>query len=537
MASNRGPGAIGGGATSEYYKERDTGFNSWNNASSTSGGIATSASAGVPGGSWGQSVASQAREPAFGTPSVHVVSNPAATAAVCGATASADGSYEKNLILELCPPGGVKAVPPPDKLASFARSVQNLNSELICPVLLDFLEDGQPWIIRAKALCVMETAIQNGVVVSDGSNPYKTFFFACIDEIQPLAVHPRGAIAEPAKRVLRLLGVTPGPDARGEAAVAPPSTAPPPAPVVPNFLDFDDTVESSNPSVPSQPPAASQPPPVPPPQPSVAPSPGPPTNSSMFGGMTVKGGQEAAPTPPSSAIPAAAAPQPPPPPQQAAANLLDFSDPFSPSSTTTADPTAAATTTTTTTSMFGALNIKDEKKKEDDLSSVPAEAAAPTGSAFGFIQSTSAAAPAAPTQSFDPLQSVGGDGNTSSTSLLLPTGNSPSGIPKAVMALSTEQMQAMAYQQMMMQQQMQQMQMAAALMVAHGHGMPPSATSLPFRQTSGGGVGGPGVGFASPGGGGGAVATTGNKFYQPAKKDDKKFDFVKDAMVSAEKKK
>ena len=52
----------------------------------------------------------------------------------------------------------MKPVPPPDKLAAFAPSVSNLNSELICPVLLDFLEDGQPWVICAKVLCVMETA-------------------------------------------------------------------------------------------------------------------------------------------------------------------------------------------------------------------------------------------------------------------------------------------------------------------------------------------------------------------------------------------
>ena len=69
-----------------------------------------------------------------------------------------DGSYEKNLVLELCPPGGVKPVQPPDKLAEFACLVSNLNSELICPALLDFLEDGQPWVICAKVLCVMETA-------------------------------------------------------------------------------------------------------------------------------------------------------------------------------------------------------------------------------------------------------------------------------------------------------------------------------------------------------------------------------------------
>ena len=48
MASNQGP------AASEYHKERDMGFNSWNNNDpSAGGGGATLASSGVPGGSWG----------------------------------------------------------------------------------------------------------------------------------------------------------------------------------------------------------------------------------------------------------------------------------------------------------------------------------------------------------------------------------------------------------------------------------------------------------------------------------------------------
>ena len=46
MALNQGP------AASEYYKELDTGFNSWNNnIPSVGGGGATLAMAGVPGGS------------------------------------------------------------------------------------------------------------------------------------------------------------------------------------------------------------------------------------------------------------------------------------------------------------------------------------------------------------------------------------------------------------------------------------------------------------------------------------------------------
>ncbi|KAL7570143.1 hypothetical protein ACA910_019982 [Epithemia clementina (nom. ined.)] len=538
MASNRGPGAIHGPATSEYYKERDRGFNSWNNAS---GGESTSAKAGVPGGSWG-STASQAREPNYGTPSVQVVHNPSASGGAAinpGGTGSSDGSYEKNLILELCPPGGVKPVPPPDKLAAFARSVSNLNSELICPALLDFLEDGQPWIIRAKALCVMETAIQNGVMMSDGSNPYKTFFYACAEEIQPLAVHPRPAISEPARRVLLLLGITPGPSHDNGGAnnhhytVSAPPVAAPPVVSAPNLLDFDDNNNNGQDAPPpAQPP--SQPPPPPPseatPAPSAAVAPAAPSNS-MFGGMTVKGASAAAAVAsaaPRPSAPPAAAPAPP----QDAGSLLDFSDPFDPAPSNGSNgskPSEASTSAAA--SMFGELSIKDEKKKDDDTPKGTSAPTAPLGSAFGFINSATPA-PATPTpvastaepKSFDPLKNAGfGASAAFSTSMPTATASmSPTGMPKTMMALSTEQMQAMAYQQMMMQQQMQQMQMAA--MIAHQRGgMPPPPMPMQFRQSSGSGM--PGVGFAA------------SSKYQPAKKDDKKFDFVKDAMVSAEKKK
>ena len=510
MASNRGPGAVGGGpTTSEYHKERDTGFNSWKGS--------TSATAGVPGGSWG----SVAREPAYGTPSVHVIPNPGAAAPATTVGGSSDGSYEKNLILELCPPGGVKPVPPPDKLAAFARSVSSLNSELICPALLDFLEEGQPWIIRAKALCVMETAIQNGIVPANGTNPYKTFFHACAAEIQPLATHPRAAIAEPAKRVLLLLGITPGTvhEAPVAAAAAPVAAAPVAAP---NLLDFEDDAAAAAP--PAQPP--SQPPPPPP---TAAPPAAPAAaagNSSMFGGMTVKGAAAPpaaappAPVAPPAAPPVAAAPPAPP----AGGGLLDFSDPFAPAASGAAaaeSNDSSATTPGTTTSMFGELSIKEEKKKEDETPAAAPEAApAASGSAFGFIN-TAAAAPAsaAEPKSFDPLQSLDGGSSSSSTQVPTATATSPQGMQKMMMSLSTEQMQAMAYQQMMMQQQMQQMQMAAMMAQQQRGGMPPPTMPMQFRQSSGSGS------FAGP------------SKYQPAKKDDKKFDFVKDAMVSAEKKK
>lgn len=288
MASNRGPNAI----SSETYR-----------------GGGGNVSSGV-GGSWGapssSSVASQAR---------HTAHNPTPVVNISGSTggAKSDGTYERNLITELCPPGGMKAEPPPDKMQSFAQAIPNLNPDLICPALLDALEDGQPWIIRAKALCVMEVCIN---VAEDsvksgrsGNNAYADFFHACKDEIEPLATHTRSAVRDPAKRVLKALGldipekssdsVAAGASARMSAPVVPAQAAP-----APNLLDFDEPV------VPSEAPLD-----VPPPPPPTEAPPAPPApaggSQSLFGGMQMKSGttpataQVAPPAAPTPVVPVA----------------------------------------------------------------------------------------------------------------------------------------------------------------------------------------------------------------------------------------
>jgi hypothetical protein len=495
MASNRGPNAIApsGHANDAYYKSREQGNNpfSW----AKEGGH--QAHSGV-GGSWasgGPSTASQARQPSYheqhsATPSITVNHGPSSLSVNhgTGGTAVSDGSYEKNLIEELCPPGGMKPVPPPDKLLKFAKSVPNLNPDFICPVLLDALEDGNPWIKRAKALCVMETCIQSGTR-PDNSNPYANFFYTCREEVIPLADHPRAAIKDPARRILTLLGI----DAGSAPAAAPPAPAQAPPPAAPvNLLDFDDDDHTNPPAPASMPPA---PPPVaPPPPPTESSSQG----SSMFGGLQVKGGAAASDSPP------VAAP--------ATGNLLEGLN-INDSSSQAAKPA-----TEKVTNMFDSLTVKskdseEENKKEDDedLTSVGM-----SGSAFGFInegpsKNSEAQAPAVPDKaSFDPL-----------------TNYSPN-TARQMMQVSPEQMQAMtyqqqAYQQMMMQQQQMQMMM---MMQQQGGGMQRGGMPMQQMQMPGGtrpGGMGPSAGLSFMG-----------KQQQPtaAKKDDHKFDFVMDTMKS-----
>lgn len=498
MKSNRGPEAVvpppNYNSDSAYYKSRDSG-NAYAWAQKSGG------SSGGVGGSWANSGAVAAPRPSYAeqhqsTPSI-TVSGGTSNLSGGGGTAVADGSYEKQLIMELCPPGGMKAEPPPDKLNSFARSVSSLNPDLVCPVLLDCLEDGQPWIIRAKALCVMECCIRNGQKAGASTNPYSDFFHACGAEIAPLANHPRAAIKDPAKRVLGLLGIAAAVSStvsishHATTSVSPSVAAPAPAEPVPNLLDFGESIEAEN-----------LPPENPPPPP-------PAEGNSLFGGLTVAGG---------GAAPAPVAP----PPAPSSGNLLgDFMN----------------GSENTSQNMFGDLNVKSDsggvievaeassmfenlevKSEETKL------ATAPTASAFGFMNqsaateiktansgenaSTRASSSAVPAawDSFDPLNS-----------------NVTPNTAKKMAQVSPQQMQALAYQQMIMQQQMQMAQMMA---MQNQRGQPGMFPQMPGMMAGN-------MVMQNP-----AAARTSFAFLdgQSKKKDDKSFDFVKDAITMEKKK-
>jgi hypothetical protein len=503
MKSNRGPDAMppppNYASDAAYYKPRDNGnAYSWaQQGNTTAGGV---------GGSWASSpsVAAQAREPAYqhqATPSISVTGGPAvARTGGGGGTAVSDGSYEKQLIMELCPPGGMKAEPPADKLAQFTRSVVSLNPDLVCPALLDCLEEGQPWIIRAKALWVIQTCIQHGKRPDAPNNPYLDFFHACNEEIAPLVNHARAAIREPAKRVLGLLGVaTPVTGAVPVTAAVRAPAAAPPAPV-PNLLDFDDTPASVPPQqAPPAPPAAG--------------------GASLFGGLNVTAGAPPIAPPP---VPHAAAPTSgnllgdmiagDPAPAGGLSLFGDMTVKATPVPAAAPQPSPAAVSQTS--SMFDNMSLKEEPKKEE------AAAAMPTGSAFGFINQCTSTdtiekkenAPASiqSMDSFDPLKNM-----TPNTA-------------KQMMQLSPEQMQAMAYQQMMMQQQMHMTQMMAMQQQQQRRGSSGMFMPMPGNAPM------PGhLVMQNP-----AAAKTSFAFMDqvPQRKDDKSFDFVKDAM-SMEKKK
>ncbi|KAG7347825.1 ENTH domain containing protein [Nitzschia inconspicua] len=523
MASNRGPGAVAPPPNyandSAYYKSRDAGNSySWAQskggaAPSGVGGVWATAPAAAPNSTYGHQA----------TPSITVNNaiGGVVHASGGGGAAVSDGSYEKQLIMELCPPGGMKPEPPPDKLAQFARLVSGLNADLVCPVLLDCLEEGQPWIIRAKALWVMLSCIQNGQKPGAANNPYADFFHACGGEIAPLANHTRAAIREPAKRVLNSLGVaTPVEGAPPIRATTAP-TAPPPAPVA-NLLDFDEG-DAPAPAVTTPTTAPPhQPPPVPPPA-------APAGNDSLFGGLNVA-------SVPSTGPPAAAAPlTAAAPTAPTGESLLDFITAETPAAAAPATssfgflnggdstPQAAASVTSEVkqaSSMFDSLSLKGNQPSEGEKKAAEASlaSASPVGSAFGFINSVgssdasdkkadapAAVADAVSRDSFDPLK------------------NATPISQKKTMQLSQEQVQAMYYQQMMMQQQMQMAQMQMALQQQAKRG---SAGNQQMFMNM------PGRVMQNPA----ASKSTFAFMDKPQKPENYSFDFVKDAMTNEKKK-
>ncbi|OQS05312.1 hypothetical protein THRCLA_02530 [Thraustotheca clavata] len=119
------------------------------------------------------------------------------------ATGSSDksGDYERTLIDDLCPPGGLARAPPAENLKRFVDLAKTLDIHTIGELLLDKLEDSL-WLVRLKGLCVWEALLE-----APGCSHYGDWLEENIELVQHLTADRKSHVSIKAKQVLALLGI------------------------------------------------------------------------------------------------------------------------------------------------------------------------------------------------------------------------------------------------------------------------------------------------------------------------------------------
>lgn len=113
--------------------------------------------------------------------------------------ANTDGTYERGLVNELCAPGGMKPVPPADKLEIFVRNCRNIPADIIAPLLLAKLSEDS-YQVQLKALCVVEALCKQ-----EGCEDYLEYFKENQEEIAELGIKGNKAVAKKADSVIVLI--------------------------------------------------------------------------------------------------------------------------------------------------------------------------------------------------------------------------------------------------------------------------------------------------------------------------------------------
>ncbi|CAH0516814.1 unnamed protein product [Peronospora belbahrii] len=116
--------------------------------------------------------------------------------------AQSDGSYERNLVTALCAPGGMRAIPPKDKMDAFLKSATTLDAEIVGPILEDCLLDDQ-WTVVSKALATIDALLK-----TDGCEEFEEYFAENSSEIESCAKSEKIAIRDRAVKILHNLGIS-----------------------------------------------------------------------------------------------------------------------------------------------------------------------------------------------------------------------------------------------------------------------------------------------------------------------------------------
>ena len=118
--------------------------------------------------------------------------------------AAADGEYEKSMIDSLCEPGGLKPVPPEDKLQAFLNVAPTLSSDVIGSCILDLL-NSDAWQSRTKALQVISSLAN-----APGCEVHNEWWKANIDEIKGLLNDDKVNVRNQASKTLKLFDIDVG---------------------------------------------------------------------------------------------------------------------------------------------------------------------------------------------------------------------------------------------------------------------------------------------------------------------------------------
>eukprot|EP01038_Epipyxis_sp_PR26KG_P006050 gene6050-8331_t len=113
--------------------------------------------------------------------------------------AKVDGSYERSIIAGLCESGGLKAVPPEDKLNNFLVISSSLSSEMVGLCLMELLNDDS-WQSRTKALIVILKLVS---IKTDSK--YAEWFAERIEEVKSLENDGKAGVRTQAIKTVRAM--------------------------------------------------------------------------------------------------------------------------------------------------------------------------------------------------------------------------------------------------------------------------------------------------------------------------------------------
>jgi hypothetical protein len=124
-----------------------------------------------------------------------------------------DGNYEKSMIDSLCEPGGLRPVPPEDKLQEMLNTASTLSEDIVGNCLLDVLND-ESWQSRTKALIVIAKLVRQ-----PDCGAHLQWWSERADVLESLQSDPKANVRTQAFKTLR--AVDPSASAIAPAAAAP----------------------------------------------------------------------------------------------------------------------------------------------------------------------------------------------------------------------------------------------------------------------------------------------------------------------------